>query len=303
MQDPKSLNLEALSILETQKGGFVLELEELKNQPDFYGWVKMGSFPTYMYLNGCDDGVAMRWLWNKEYESTSLQIWSLLSKNKSTIFDIGAHTGTYSLIAAKETKANILAIEPSLLNVARLIMNKNYNQLKNIRICPMAASSKNCVLGMNQYSSIGLGYCTSGDSVSMNYASESLTYSIQATTIDHLIKSLNLIPPYLLKIDVEGHESEVLTGSDLALKARGIFIIECTDQIAAEKCTELLKRSDYIFYEINEISNKLIQVELFRPQFSNGKINRSKLNRLALPKEIAKDIIETLRNSLGIEIE
>ena len=89
----------------------------------FYGWVQMGERDLYMYLNGKDDGVALRWFWLNSFESTSLSIWEKASTLFNTIIDVGAHTGCYSLAAAK--------INPKKVSLRLSLSSKplkNYNE-------------------------------------------------------------------------------------------------------------------------------------------------------------------------------
>ena len=97
--DPKQLNKYAISLLEEMEEGLDLGIGELLKKPPYFGWVKLGDFPRYIYLNGKDDGVALKWLWNWKYEYASIMVWRTLSNYADLIIDVGAHTGSYSLIA------------------------------------------------------------------------------------------------------------------------------------------------------------------------------------------------------------
>ena len=186
--DPRKRNIKALESKKTfSKDQRVIQnAKYLHKLSPYYGWVRMGSRDIYMYLNGKDDGVAMRWFWLNEFESTSLSIWEKLSHNFETIIDVGAHTGCYSLIAAKSNRQKtILAVEPLPVNLSRLSMNIEYNNLSNIEISPAAAYSENTSLSIKNFNFYS--YCISGGVVFPN--SNSLKASlIQGFRLDTLLK-------------------------------------------------------------------------------------------------------------------
>ena len=167
ISDPKNINHQAIE----QKKNFLTNsivlksIDQLSGNAPYFGWVKLGNRDLYMYLNGKDDGVALRWFWMNTFESTSVAVWERLSRVFVSIIDIGAHTGCYSLLASKaNAKANILAIEPMPINLSRLSMNRAYNMLDNIHIIPGAAYSSNTVLSMRNL--LSFDYCVSGGRVS-----------------------------------------------------------------------------------------------------------------------------------------
>lgn len=261
-------------------------IRDLLRLPPYFGWVNMGKRDLYMYLNGADDGVALRWFWLDSFEKASTEIWEKLSTHFNQIIDIGAHTGCYSLIAAKaHSKAKITAIEPMPLNIARLAMNKYYNMLKNIQIVPGAAYDKTKVLQMNTFRS--LDYCLSGQRVKEPtdvQTSKALGnnqvqgYSLDDLALDHSTKTL-------IKIDTEGCEDKVLCGASKLLKSKPWILCEATNQQSSEAITRLLKAYDYSFYVINNKSMKLFHVESVEPLYRNGKPDLHMLNRLLIPRE------------------
>ena len=85
-----------------------------------------------------DDGVVVRYLWRDKFEPFSLELWYKLTRKENSIFfDIGAHTGIYSIVGNLNKKQNqIISIEPYYINYARLVSNLHLNKI----------SSKNCIL-------------------------------------------------------------------------------------------------------------------------------------------------------------
>ena len=120
ISDPKNRNKGAI---EQKKhfsiaGNVLSDIGQIAKNEPYFGWVKLGHRDLYMFLNGNDDGVALRWFWMKNLESTSGYVLGRLSKNFWSIIDIGAHTGCYSLLASKSNpKAKVLSIEPTCKSV------------------------------------------------------------------------------------------------------------------------------------------------------------------------------------------
>ena len=227
--DPRKRNIKAIEEKRTlsEKKIFMQNIKDLHKLSPYYGWVRMGSRDIYMYLNGKDDGVALRWFWLNEFESTSLSLWEKLSHRFESIIDVGAHTGCYSLAAAElDRQKTILAVEPLPVNLSRLSMNIEYNDFKNIEILPAAAFSENTYLSIKNFNVYG--YCVSGSVVSAS--SNSIPASrIQAFCLDHLPQKFSRRS--LIKIDTEGHELKIIEGGiECIKKYRPILAIEITSQ-------------------------------------------------------------------------
>lgn len=73
--------------------------------------------------------------------------------------------------------------------------------------------------------------------------------SINVTTLDSYIENINLVPPVMMKIDVQGHETHVIQGAVNTLKNCQRVIIECN--IAP------LYKDQPSFTEINNIMKSL----------------------------------------------
>lgn len=297
MLDPLSRNTQAVKILsrtnkvETRSIG----IDQLLAFPPYFGWVKMGKYNSYMLLNGKDDGVALRWLWNNTFETTSIAIWQLLSSKFSSIIDVGSHTGCYSLISAlTNKKSSIIAIEPSPMNLSRLSMNLNYNMAQNVSVKNGAAYSSNVELFIKEDASYN--YCRSGGKVSSqnigNDNKSSKLLPVEGFTLDSL-KSKNL-GKSLIKIDTEGSEHHVLEGASYFIESRSWFLIESTSAEAAKTCEILLENQKYSFFLIDESTSKLINVPNILPIINDGKLNSNKLNRLLIPCEDVNTLREFL---------
>jgi FkbM family methyltransferase len=129
--------------------------------------------------------------------------------------DVGAHIGAFSVLAAGAAGAACLAIEPVPASFAYLRDNVNLNDLGDL--------VKRLNLGIA--SRPGRLHFTTGLGAANSVVPTNLTTQISAG-IDHRSIEIEVQPldaltvefvPTLLKVDVEGYESEVVTGGEKTL--------------------------------------------------------------------------------------
>ena len=275
-------NRTVLGLAASSRGG--MTISQIHSQPPYYGFVEGVVFEDLRFvmgLMGSDDGVAMRWLWNHAYESMSLAMWSMMAREADVIFDIGAHTGVYSLAARiANTNSTVISFEPYSLNFTRLMVNLQANGLNLENIFNVAVSDEEDVLPFSIKTSQGY-HSTGGKIVT---CSDNATIGVQAIALDTLYRQYQ-IPINLIKIDVEGHEANVLRSMTNVLNdcSPDIFI-EAIDLTAANECTEILKRHGYRFFCIDDAAMSINPVDAIVPIFDNGAPNMSRLNRLATKK-------------------
>lgn len=281
--DPKGLNKKAIAQKKNflSPGRVVSSIDDLSECAPFYGWVQLGERDLYMYLNGKDDGVALRWFWLNSFESTSLSIWEKASTLFNTIIDVGAHTGCYSLVAAKiNPKKSVIAIEPLPVNLSRLTINTVYNALENIIVIPGAAFSANQSLEINSFNKYG--YCSSGNSV-IEASSPTSTSLVRGFCLNDLFEKHS--GAALIKVDTEGEEHHVISGAANFLESRSWFICESTKQKTADILEGYFLKQNYTFFVIDDEANKIAETNTLSPLSSNGRLVMNRLNRLVIPRE------------------
>lgn len=125
----------------------------------------------------------------------------------SCIFDIGANIGIYSLLAAKDSSVEVHAFEPEPLNRKVLTENIAMNHLSNVTIHARALSNQDgsgSLERTGQTSGIGTHHLVR--------QSGNKTIEVPISRVDTLVKAGTLPAPDLVKLDVEGHEWDVLEG-------------------------------------------------------------------------------------------
>ena len=189
----------------------------------------------------------------------------LISKYGANIyFDIGANCGVYSLILAKEfSSLKIYSFEPIKLSYDKFIynisINKEKKNIRNIKLYNFGLSNRNTNLKMkalikNNYTQLGgFGVLNKFDDLKNKFFLEA-----NFKKGDDLLKFYNKV--IFLKIDVEGHELQVLEGFiNLFEKNKIILQIEILPKneiLVKKKLSEFkfieLMKIDFDFYFINK---------------------------------------------------
>jgi FkbM family methyltransferase len=156
------------------------------------------------------------------YEIASLALISRLLLDAKCFVDVGGHVGQYALTAAKVMgrNGNVIVVEPNPRTFSYLVRNIKLNGLHNTTAILGAASGQGGLLRMQLPPDDNWGVsrkaATSG---------EVGDYLVPAFKLSDLVQELNVPPIDVLKVDVEGHEMEVLKGLFAAGQAQPKHII------------------------------------------------------------------------------
>jgi FkbM family methyltransferase len=139
------------------------------------------------------------------------------------VYDLGAASGFYTLIAARAVTRDglVVAIEPLPSNVARLRRNLDLNELGNVHVLAVAVSDQpgHAIVGGRTGDPLQAVVSEAGDGT-----------AVEVVTLDGLIESSRIPPPALVKIDVEGDELAILRGARHTLgQHRPLLLIEVHD--------------------------------------------------------------------------
>jgi FkbM family methyltransferase len=206
-----------------------------------------------------------------------------------TVIDIGAHMGMYTLTASKLVGESgvVLALEPSTREFQRLTFHVTLNDLKNVRCLQTAASSSFGEATLKIGSEWNSGHNTFGEffneSVEMIREERVLTQ-----TVDALVAGQGLERVDIIKIDVEGHEFQVLAGAvDTITRFRPRILIEVFEETLRRQgaCVEtvlgFLIAHGYALNEFSDVNGELIPLASLRGNESR--------NLVALPREAGPD--------------
>jgi len=197
--------------------------------------------PT-LYNLGFSHRVALRPLthasirWKKQHLEPGIRvlITSLVQKldehkDEGWFFDVGANVGLYVWEVAKVCPTQkILAFEPDPANFQLLEMTQKEADLQNFELCPDALSNQADEVSFSQDPITSATGCIKGEETPwieqyLNGSTNQIT--VNTRTMDSEVDDNKI--PSLIKIDVEGHEVEVLQGALHTLSnTKPLLIIE-----------------------------------------------------------------------------
>ena len=157
---------------------------------------------TFLFATKGMSGATGNWYCGL-YEVAEMGFVLHLLKPEDLFLDIGANVGSYTVLAAGVSRANVISIEPIPQTMSHLQRNVTLNDIRErVEFVCMGVSNQ---VGTVEFTS---------NLDAMNHILESgssdIGVQVEVTTVDTLIGS-NV--PMLIKLDVEGHEFPVLKGA------------------------------------------------------------------------------------------
>ena len=176
-------------------------------------------------------GAGVHGVWLGSYERMKVRRVQAALRSGDVFYDIGAHAGIYSLAAARAVgeSGTIVAVEPNQVNVARFRRHMQINRIHSVLLLPVAASDS---AGPSKFSAGPNNYQgrlqADGDLV------------VETIGLDDIEPS----PPSVIKIDVEGHEANVLRGASRILEVdRPVVFVALHGSGPRDECVRILERT------------------------------------------------------------
>ena len=130
---------------------------------------------------------------------------NILTKD-SVVLDVGANIGiTTAILSTFVPNGKVISIEPDPAVFDLLNLNIEQNHIENIRTFQLALSEREGMVSFAPNSAFGHLVISENQDLG--------SISVRSTTVDLLVKSLNLDRVDFIKIDVEGFEPNVLSGA------------------------------------------------------------------------------------------
>lgn len=230
----------------------------------------------------CDDTIVSQAYWNgfEGYEFDSARLFFYLAQRTSTIVDIGANSGYFSLVAsAANPRATIVAFEPVPTIHERLKLNLSLNATS--RVFPECKG-----VGTNDEALLfyvpDLGNeIPQTASLQEGRANKAKVITIDTVSLDEYRKREGLDTIGLMKIDAQLREPEVLEGMrEILENDRPILMIEVVfpdgkktighiGKPHSQRIEEALQEFNYTAYLITD--NALIRQEKLAEQPNNNR--------------------------------
>ena len=188
---------------------------------------------------------AVRW---PKFSVTSYRLVTRLAAQgvrPRTVIDVGANVGQFAVAAAKLfPQAAVHAFEPVPETADRL--RANVRSLDRVTVYPLALGPRaaRADIRVNRHShSSSLLPLAALHRKAFPDAEELGRIEVEVSTLDHVLGGLDLAPPVLLKLDVQGYELAVLGGGREVLTRTDHVVLECSFEPLYEgepRFTELL---------------------------------------------------------------
>ncbi|MBC7797057.1 MAG: FkbM family methyltransferase [Pyrinomonadaceae bacterium] len=218
------------------------------------------------------------------WEKVSLSLWVKLVRDANVIFDIGANTGVYSLIAKSlNPNAQVYAFEP----VARVFEKLEYNIKLNdfdVVCLDSAASNTDGTATIYDTSEEHTYSVTVNENLNANNIAVVPT-TIKTVRLDTIIKSNQIEKVDLIKIDVETHEAEVIEGlGEYLEKFKPTMLVEILNDEVGRKVQALVDNKGYAYFNLDEETGSIRRVDEI--------IKSDYFNYLFCSEEMAEKILE-----------
>ena len=216
------------------------------------------------------------------WEHVSVSLWTKLIKKADVIFDVGANTGIYSLIAKSlKPEAEVYAFEPVERVFEKLEFNNHLNNF-DIKCFDKALSNADGDAVIYDMPTEHIYSVTVNKNIHAADA-EVIPTKIEIVRLDTFIEQNKVKKIDLLKIDVETHEAEVLEGMGKYLdEFRPTMLIEILTDEVGKRVEALVRDKGYLFFNLDEASGSIRKVE---------RISKSDYyNYLLCDRKIAEDL-------------
>lgn len=142
----------------------------------------------------------------------------LLGQKDLIIADWGANIGLTSYYF-KDYAKQVYAVEPSKQHLETLKMMLDFNEIKNVTLCPYAISNKNGKTKFYHNENVTMFSLSSAVNGERDYE------EVETVTVDEFMKRNKLDHLDFLKLDVEGFECEIVASDEFKKWAPKIKII------------------------------------------------------------------------------
>ena len=181
-------------------------------------------------------------------------------RDDHTFFDVGAAEGFFTLFAAKRLSdsGQVIAVEPEFDNLKTLKVNRLLNGYRNIIVIDYAVSREMSAAKL-WLTDDHIG----GHSLVPNLKGRTERFAwVETTTLEDLARTFDV--PDFLKIDVEGHEMDVLAGGELVLADRKLKYIAMDVHpslgVEVSSVRALIRSYGFHFGEVRDQHNELFAI-------------------------------------------
>jgi FkbM family methyltransferase len=204
-------------------------------------------------------------IWLGMYEPELQQAIERFAPEGGIAYDIGANLGYISLALARRLgpHGKVIAFEPLPENLRRLNVNLDLNpEGRQVQVIASAVGDRTGRTTFLVHRSGGMGKLAGSKGRSAAYNGE---LTVDTVVVDEWIQDNKLESPNLVKIDVEGGETQVLKGMERLLRsAQPVLLLELHGPEAAAESLEILLRAGYSIHDMRPGYPALERVESWK---------------------------------------
>lgn len=196
------------------------------------------------------------WTYIKSCERFSILSFIKIVASADVFIDIGANRGYYSLVALSSSKSiNVHSFEVNQKTVSKLKMHLNQFNYRNIEVHDLALGNHNGTATLHSYEDFGSGADTL---FPLEKYGKTRSLEVPVRTLDSIFEKVDLATTYVMKIDVEGGELDIIRGgAQFIAQANPIILMEINVQMlnpsgGPAEVRNVLASLDYQLYWINE---------------------------------------------------
>lgn len=282
----KERNTASLNLFTSNKS--MGEMTPVDDQ-QYYGYYQVDIFNTPPFVmftnNDCPRGREI--IFNRSFEPCSMALWCDLVPTATTITDIGAHVGVYSLAAAAMRQdVPINAFEPNPAAHERLHLHKMVNRFKNISEHRVALGNQDGI-GAFAIPRKNFDNISSGGHLLRNKTGSANSVPVIVNPLDNMVKGQSFGAHPLFKIDVEGGELDVFQGMPETLKQfRPNILLESFNKTACQIITEMTSPLGYRYFKIFEKEGALVENDGLIPATFDQEANFNQLLMVDPPESV-----------------
>ncbi|MGQ0699463.1 MAG: FkbM family methyltransferase [Panacagrimonas sp.] len=184
-----------------------------------------------------------------DYDRSAVATLTSLLRPGMVVYDVGAHVGYLSLVAAGivGSTGKVVAFEPLELNLAYLRGHIGANRIGNIQVVAACVGDKPGTIEFDLGKGTGRGRMTASKSG-----------ATPVVSIDDQVLNHGMRPPQFIKMDVEGAEYLALQGAAVTLETHHpIMLLSVHSALLRQQCLDYLEARGYVM-EPTKKSNELV---------------------------------------------
>lgn len=176
----------------------------------------------------------------------------------TTVFDVGANFGQFSLLAAQMVGngGNVVAFEPAPLAYAALVRNVEQNNFQQVLCRPVAVSETRGIATFYASPSNDQGTGSLSREAVERYHIAEQAFSVEVEQLDDYVDRFKQ-PVSIIKMDIQGAELMALRGATRLLsKYHPVLVIEVDDEVmhafgyTAQNTCDYIRNFGYSLYSI-----------------------------------------------------